>query len=70
MTAESLDRCQWEACQVGCETTRDDTDILARRPPCDPSPAAFRCDVARIVRRVQEHVCASGSSCRAKPGQC
>jgi hypothetical protein len=50
--------------------THESTDILAERAPADSHSGSDQCDLARVVRRVQQHVCFPNSRCRTKHGMC
>ena len=68
MSEDELAQCDCGRCEKARST---EVDVLAKRPPLSSfTTKESLCDLSRVVRRVQQHACYDGSSCRQKTGAC
>jgi hypothetical protein len=65
-SADDLKECTCDTCSRE-NVTQD--DILSARPP-KTAVSSWQCDLARVVHRVQQHLCGSGSKCRKQSNIC
>ena len=69
ISLDELAKCTCARCRAKENNGR--LEVIARRPPSTAlSSKGSQCDLARVVHRVQQHVCVSNSRCRQKTGDC